>query len=43
MSTEARLDMQNYFEKKVFLNTWVKVKSGWSDSEQSLNQLGYTE
>lgn len=42
MSTQARMDMENYFEKKVFLNTWVKVKSGWSDDEQSLNQLGYT-
>jgi GTPase len=42
-STEARKDMQVYFEKKVFLRCWVKVKKGWSDDERILNQLGYTE
>lgn len=43
VSCDARLDMQAYFEKKVFLQTWVKVKKGWSDDERLLNQLGYTE
>lgn len=38
---EARLDMETYFEKKVYLQTWVKVKSNWSDDERALNQLGY--
>lgn len=42
ISTEARLDMQQYFEKKVYLQCWVKIKRGWSDNEQILNQLGYT-
>jgi GTP-binding protein Era len=42
-STEARLDMEVYFEKKVFLKTWVKIKKGWSDDERSLNQLGYQD
>jgi GTP-binding protein Era len=23
------------------LNTWVKVKSGWADSERALKSLGY--
>lgn len=43
ISTEARVDMQQYYEKKVYLRCWVKVKSGWSDNDQILNQLGYTE
>lgn len=43
MSTRARIDMEIYFGKKVFLKTWVKVKSNWSDDERVLNQLGYTD
>lgn len=43
ISTDARMDMQQYFEKKVYLQCWVKVKRGWSDNEQMLNQLGYGE
>lgn len=43
ISTEARKDMETYFENKVFLQTWVKVKSNWSDDERSLNQLGYKD
>lgn len=38
---EARLDLEAYFGKKLFLELWVKVKSDWSDSEQLLQQLGY--
>lgn len=38
---KARLDLEKYLDKKVFLKLWVKVKSGWSDNEQSLRQLGY--
>ncbi len=41
IGTDARIDMQQYFEKKVYLQCWVKIKSGWSDNEQALNQLGY--
>lgn len=37
----ARQDMENWFEKKVFLHLWVKVKSGWSDDEHLIRQLGY--
>jgi len=43
ISTKARLDMETYFEKKVFLKTWVKVKSGWADDERALGTLGYDE
>jgi GTP-binding protein Era len=38
---KARLDLEKYLEKKVFLRLWVKVKSGWSDNENLLQQLGY--
>jgi GTP-binding protein Era len=35
----ARLDMEKRFEHKVFLQLWVKVKSGWSDDERALRSL----
>lgn len=38
---EARRDMESLFENKVFLETWVKVKSGWADDERALRSLGY--
>jgi len=43
ISTKARIDMETYFEKKVFLQTWVKVKTGWADDERALGALGYKE
>jgi GTP-binding protein Era len=38
---QARKDMEKLFEKKVFLETWVKVKDKWMDSVQALKQFGY--
>ncbi len=38
---EARKDMEEMFDNKVFLELWVKVKSGWADDERALNSLGY--
>lgn len=38
---EARRDMESLFDTKVFLETWVKVKSGWADDERALRSLGY--
>ncbi|MCR8923312.1 GTPase Era [Dasania sp. GY-MA-18] len=40
---EARLDMEQMFERKVMLKLWVKVKSGWSDDERALRSLGYND
>ncbi|MBV7297794.1 GTPase Era [Enterovibrio paralichthyis] len=40
---EARLDMQELFERKVYLELWVKVKSGWADDERALRSLGYID
>ncbi|GGD67542.1 GTPase Era [Lacimicrobium alkaliphilum] len=38
---EARQDMERLFDNKVFLELWVKVKSGWADDERALRSLGY--
>lgn len=43
MGTKARIDMEKLFGQKVFLQLWVKVKSGWSDDERALNSLGYLD
>jgi len=41
IATAARQDMERMFGGKVFLETWVKVRSGWSENEAALKQLGY--
>ena len=41
IGTEARHAMEELFGSKVFLELWVKVKSGWADSDVALRQLGY--
>ncbi len=38
---QARKDMENLFDNKVFLELWVKVKQGWADDERALRSLGY--
>jgi len=40
---QARLDMENFFDTKVMLRLWVKVKAGWSDDERALKSLGYND
>ncbi|MBE2294730.1 MAG: GTPase Era [Phycisphaerales bacterium] len=39
---QAREDMERLFARKVFLQTWVKVREGWSDDERALQSLGYS-
>lgn len=41
ISTEARLDMEKMFGVLVYLEIWVKVKSGWADNEAGLRAYGY--
>jgi GTP-binding protein Era len=41
VGTYARIDMENLFGMKVFLNLWVKVKEGWREDERMLVELGY--
>jgi GTP-binding protein Era len=41
IATQARLDMEEMFGAKVFLEVFVKVRSGWADDERMLKSLGY--
>jgi GTP-binding protein Era len=41
IATQARLDMEKMFDSKVFLEVFIKVKSGWADDERVLKSLGY--
>ena len=41
IASEARQDMEKLFERKVFLNLWVKVKGGWADDARLIKQFGY--
>jgi GTP-binding protein Era len=33
--------MERLFGGKVFLEVWVRVKSGWTDDDRMLTRLGY--
>jgi GTP-binding protein Era len=41
ISTGARKGMEELFGAKVFLQTWVRVREGWSDDEAALGRFGY--
>jgi GTP-binding protein Era len=41
VGTDARRDIERLIDQKVYLQLWVKVKSGWSDSERALQSLGF--
>jgi len=41
IATQARLDMEKLFDSKVFLEVFIKVRSGWADSPHMLKTLGY--
>ena len=38
---EARIEMESFIDKKVFLETFVKVDKDWRGSEQKLKKYGY--
>jgi len=40
---QARVDMEKFFDKKVFLELWVKVREGWSNDIRALHSLGYKD
>ena len=42
ISTNARLNMERLFGRKVFLETWCRVREGWSDDAAALQRFGYT-
>ena len=41
IASQARGDMETLFGGRVYLDVWVRVKSGWSDSDAMLARLGY--
>jgi GTPase len=41
IASAARKDMEESFGGKVYLQVWVKVKSGWADDARTLRSLGY--
>lgn len=41
VSTEARKSLERFFDKKVFLETFVKVDKDWRNSQKELNNFGY--
>lgn len=43
ISTFVRQDIENFFDCKVFLQTWVKVKEDWRNRAQILQNFGYDE
>jgi len=43
VGTQARRAMEKFYQKKVFLQLWVKVKNSWSDDENALARLGYSD
>ncbi len=41
VGTQARLDMEDFFQKKVYLELFVKVLPGWRENKARLRQFGY--
>lgn len=41
IASEARADLEKLLGSKVYLEIWVKVKSGWADTEASVRAYGY--
>ncbi|WP_456404301.1 GTPase Era [Thiolapillus sp.] len=42
-ATEARRQLEDFFQTKVYLRLWVKVKKSWSADQAALSRLGYSE
>lgn len=43
IGTKARMSMERLFGSKVFLETFVRVRAGWSDDEAALRSFGYDQ
>ena len=41
VATQARLEMEDFFQKKVFLQVFVKVEPDWRENKQMLKKFGY--
>ena len=43
IGSEARVDLEKFLGKHLFLDLWVKVKKNWRQKDNILRQLGYSE
>ena len=43
VGTQARIDMEDFFQKKVFLQIYVKVDPDWREDRKELRKFGYEE
>lgn len=43
VGTQARIDMEDFFQNKVFLQMYVKVDPDWRESRRELRKFGYEE
>lgn len=41
VATEARLDLEEFFQKKIFMELYVKVTKDWRDKDRALGNFGY--
>ena len=41
IGTEARQELEKLLGAKVFIELWVKVRSGWADNEARVRSFGY--
>lgn len=41
IGAEARIELETFFAKKVYLQTWVKTRKNWSEDVKALKMLGY--
>ncbi|MDI6603642.1 MAG: GTPase Era [Thermoanaerobacteraceae bacterium] len=41
IGTDARIELENLFGQKIYLDLWVKVKKGWRDNINTLKNFGY--
>jgi len=41
IGSESRQELETLMDAKVFLELWVKVRSGWADTEEHLRSYGY--
>ncbi len=43
VGTQARIDMEDFFQKKVFLSIFVKVNPDWRENKRELRRFGYED
>ena len=43
VGTKARIDLEKFFKKKVFLDLKVKINKNWRSNNLELKKLGYNQ